>query len=208
MNFDEYKEMMKDEPYTETLKYYQAVLWLHPQELPLGVVSIGDEYPAVIKVPRRALNRYENKVPVIAISREAFAGHDKVTDIILPPTIERFTMGAFAGCSELKRITIPKTIKMIKEGTFDECVNLEDVYYEGTLEEWKAIDIIHQKHEIEFGPEIPGTPVNRVKSEHLLHIPGNDAILTCNIHCCCALSDLEQNQGFDPASAGKDITKF
>ena len=190
MNFKEYKERMKDKPYCETLEYARAVMWLHPETLPLSVVSIGEEYPAVIKIPDHAINRYGRKVPVIAISRNAFAGHDKVTDIVLPSTIGKIAMGAFAGCSELKRITIPKSVKSIREGTFDGCGDLEDVHYEGTKGEWEKINIIHQKHIIEFGPLIPGTPVHEIESDRLLHVPGNDALLMCNIHFCCTPSDL------------------
>lgn len=42
---------------------------------------------------------------------------------------------------------------------------LEDVYFEGTMEEWNRINIIHHKYEVEFGQLIPGTPVQEVKAE-------------------------------------------
>ena len=208
MNFKEYEEIMKDMPYSETLKYSQAIMWVHPEVLPLGVVSIGEEYPAVVKIPCQTTNRYGRKVPVIAIAGNAFADHDKVTDIVLPSTIEQIPPEAFAGCSGLKRITIPRTIKSIRKGTFAGCDMLEDVYFEGSMDEWKKMIIVHDKHEIEFGDLIPGTSVHEIKAERLLHVPGNDALLTANIHFHCALSNLTHDSGFELTVSGKDITGF
>lgn len=206
MNFIEFKEKIKDKPYSENIKFDQAIMWVHPEILPLGVVSIGEDDGGVIKIPSIAKNSFGKEVYVIAISKNAFAGHDKITDIVLPATIEKIPQGAFAGCSSLKRITIPKNIKSIREGTFDGCANLEDIYFEGTREEWETINIIYQRHEIEFGPLIPGTPIQEIKSEQLVHVPGNDAVLKCNIHFHCSLSDLEKNPVFKLSSGGRDVT--
>lgn len=206
MNFKDYKEMMNTIPFTETLGYCQAVMWLHPETLPLGVISIGDKNSTIIKIPGKMTNRYGNKVPVIAIARDAFINHDKITDIVLPPSIQRIPVRAFAGCSELRRITIPKQIKLIGKGTFADCDKLEDVYYEGSREEWEKVNIVHNKHEIELGDLIPGTSINEIKAERLLHVPGNDALLTANIHFNCNLSDLTRDSEFESAPGGKDIT--
>ena len=183
-------------------------MWLHPQILPMGVTSIGDDAHGVIKIPKYTVNSHGIRVPVIAIRRDAFSGQNRITDIVLPSSIGSLPMGAFAGCSELKRITIPKNVKSIREGTFDGCDNLEDIYYEGTMEEWKKINIVYQKHEIEFGPLIPGTPVHEIKNECLVHVPGNDPLLTCNIHFNCILSDSGQNPVFELSFGGKDITNL
>ena len=88
------------------------------------------------------------------------------------------------------------------------CDNLEDVYFEGSMEEWRKINIVHDKHEIEFGKLISGTPVHEIKAERLLHVPGNDALLTANIHFHCAFSDLECDSRFELTMGGKDITDF
>lgn len=178
MIYKDYRDMIKDMPYTETLEYKQAIMWLHPENLPLGVFSIGEEYPTIIKIPPQAVNRYGRKVPIIAIARDAFAGHGEITDIVLPPSIQGFAKSMFSGCSGLKRITIPKKIKTISRGMFDGCDALEDVYYEGSMEEWKRIKIVHHKQEIELGSLIPGTPVQKIEAQRLIHIPGNDALLT------------------------------
>ncbi len=50
--------------------------------------------------------------------------------------VESISVGAFKGSSELKEIKIPISIKKIDENAFLNCNNLENVYYEGTLEDW------------------------------------------------------------------------
>jgi len=206
MNFAEYKEMIEKVPYTDTLEYRPAVMWLHPERLPVGVISLGNTDRGIIKIPGRVTSRAGIKVPVIAIGKNAFSGRSGLTDIVLPQSIERLPEGAFKGCSGLKRITIPRNITVIKEGTFAGCDQLEDVYYEGTAEEWESIDIAYRRHEIEFGGLIPGTPINEVKAERMLHIPGNEALFTADIHFCCKLSEDDRAASFAVKAAGRDMT--
>ena len=208
MNFREYREMIKDLPYTDTLKYTQAYMWLHPDRLPLGLVSVGEDAPAIIKIPDMTTNSYGRKVPVVSVSRDAFQGQDKITDIILPSTLQSIPDGAFAGCSGLERIVIPKKITSIGEGTFSGCESHKDVYFDGSMEEWKKINIIHSKHEIEFGDLIPGTPVLEIKEERLIHIPGNDALLKADIHFNCEISELNYDPKFELSVGSKDVTNF
>lgn len=206
MNFAEYKEMIEKVPYTDTLEYRPAVMWLHPERLPVGVMSLGNTDRGIIKIPGRVTSLAGIKVPVIAIGKNAFSGRSGLTDIVLPQSIERLPEGAFKGCGGLKRITIPRNITVIKEGTFAGCDQLEDIYYEGTAEEWESIDIAHRRHEIEFGGLIPGTPINEVKAERMLHIPGNEALFTADIHFCCKLSEDNQAASFAVKAAGRDVT--
>ena len=206
MKYPEYTNLVKNVPYTDTLEYKFAIMWLHPDILPLGVCSVGEVQSGIVKIPGEIVNRYGRTVPVIAIGSGAFVKREDITDIILPSGIQRIAQGAFFGCINLKRITIPKNIKRISEATFAGCNNLEDIYYEGTMDDWKKLEIVHQKHEIEFGKLIPGTPVYEVKSESQIHIPGNDALLTANIHFQCKLSQLGSKKLFKISSKGKDIT--
>lgn len=207
MNYKEYCEFIKDIEISDSLEFCQAILWLHPEILPLGLVSIADKSLSIIRVPEKAKNRFDRIVPIIAVAKGAFAGNEKITDIILPSSIERLPQGAFAGCSSLKNITIPKKIKHIKEKTFDGCCNLENIYYEGTPEEWDKIEIIHEKHEIEFGDVIPGTQVHTILAERRMFIPGNEAVLTANIHFRCNFTEIDSGT-FHSKMGGKDITEF
>lgn len=206
MNFEQFKTSISKVPFTDEIEYQQAIMWLHPEILPVGVVSIGDTKSAIIKIRDSVINPYGKRVPVITIFKEAFAGQDQVEEIVLPYTIERIPTGAFAGCTNLKRITIPGKIKSIGEGTFAGCIHLEDIYYEGTMEEWNNIDIVHHKHEIEFGDTAPGSPVEQIKAERLRFIPGNEALFTANIHFQCALTDNKSSASFELKIKGNDIT--
>ena len=205
MNYSEYCESIKDINVSDKLEFRQAIMWLHPEILPLGLVSMGELDAPVIKVPERAKNKYDRVVPVIAISKDAFAGKKNITDIILPSSIESIPQGAFAGCTNLKNITIPKKIRVIKEGTFKDCKKIENVFYEGTAEEWDKIEIVHEKHEIDFGECLPGTPVQTIISERRLFIPGNEPLLTCNIHFNCDLKK-SVNSSFNIRTRREDIT--
>lgn len=205
MNYKEYREFIKDVEIPDSLAFTQAVMWVHPEELPLGLVSIGGTDLSIIKVPEKTKNRFNRTVPVVSVAKGAFAGNEKITDVILPSSVDSLPQGAFAGCSSLKNITIPKRIKNIKEKTFDGCVSLENVYYEGTPEEWDEMEIVYEKHVIEFGDVIPGTPVRSILAERRMFIPGNEALLTANIHFRCDLT--ENNSGtFQIKTGGKDVT--
>ena len=116
MNYPEYAEKIKNIPYPAKLEYHIAVMWLHPERLPLGVVSLGDAILPIVKIPHEAVNNAYDlgcyyTVPVIALGKNLFRGREDITDIVLPSTIQWLSEKAFAGCSNLRRITIPKNIR-------------------------------------------------------------------------------------------------
>lgn len=212
LTFPSYRHIIDTTSYTTSATYQPAFLWLHPYQLPVGVVSIAPE-ERVVKIPAHHTNSRGYTVPVIAISANAFSNHPDLTDIILPSSIGRLPAGAFAGCTGLKRITIPKNITRIPEGTFAGCDSLEDVYYEGSIKDWAAIEIVHRRHEVDFGDLIPGSPVERVTAERLVYVPGNEALFAANIHFNCDLAESEIEVKPVPVLtkitvAGNDATDF
>ncbi len=204
MNYRDYCEQIKNVEAPSEMEFHVAIMWPNQARLPVGLVTIGDKNLKVIKIPEMIENKYKNIVPVIAISNIAFAGNEQVTDIILPSDISRLPARAFAGCTNLKNVTIPRNVRLIKEGTFAGCVNLENIYYEGTPAEWKDIEIVHSKHEIEFGQLKPGTPVQSIVSEKDIYLPGNEAIFSANIHYRCELASSDMS--FQITVGGKDAT--
>lgn len=213
MKYPEYAEKIKNIPYPAKLGYQIAVMWLHPERLPLKAVSLGDEILPVVKIPHEAVNpvynrKYNYTVPVIAIARDLFRCREDITDIVLPSTIQRLPENAFAGCRNLRRITIPRRICSIPEGTFAGCENLTDIYYEGSREDWEQSRIVHQKHEFDLGSLIPGTPVQQITSERLIHIPGNEPLFSANVHFHCDLAHAEGNPQFHVITGKTDITEF
>ena len=183
MNYKEFAEKMRATPSSEGLLYDYSVLWLHPENLPYAVVSIGNFKGTVLKPPRRVVNTYGLTKPVNAISLKVPNG---VTDLCMWDNVfSKIWPGMLRGCVKLKRVTIPKDVKHIFARAFKNCTELEDVYYEGSPEEWDRIEIVTRKHEIEFGKAIPGTPVLRIESERYVHIPGNEPLMNANIHFNC-----------------------
>ncbi len=208
MNYNEYRNIIRATPETEGLEYQLAVLWLNPSRLPIGVVSLNGCKDKIIRVPLEAKNKYGKNVPVIAIGQEAFRGNTEVTDIILSSNISKIGGGAFAGCTSLERITLPKGIKNIWTNTFEGCTSLREIYYEGTLEEWYKIDFHSERHEIEFGELIPGTPVQEIVSERLIRLPGNEALKLADIHFRCPLPNAKNAKQFFIKAGKKKITNM
>ena len=207
MNYNEYRNIIRATFETEGLEYQLAVLWLNPSRLPIGVVSLNGCTDKIIRVPLEAKNKYGKKVPVIAVGQEAFRGNTRVTDIILSSNISRIGSGAFAGCTALERITLPRGITNIWKDTFEGCTSLREIYYEGTLDEWNRIDFHCERHEIEFGRLIPGTPVQEIVSERLIRLSGNEALKLANIHLRCALPNAKNVKQFVVRAGKKDITQ-
>lgn len=63
-----------------------------------------------------------------------------VSEVILPENLKTISELSLACCT-FESITIPKTVTKIEMAAFAGCENLQDVYFEGTEEEWNAIDI-------------------------------------------------------------------
>ena len=219
MNWNEYRETVINTPYTEGLIYAPVAVWLHMENMPVGVVSCGSTEEKIIKIPETIVNRYGKTVPVSAIGRNAFRNGNiidvavpllvkrngksvtteavvesdfsqntgSITDIIIPSSVTAIHQGAFADCRSLERITIPRAVKKIEQGTFENCIALTDIYYEGSPEEWKEVEIVHFRREVEFGSLKAGSAVQDKTAERYIHIPGNEPIFSANIHFCCVI---------------------
>jgi len=68
------------------------------------------------------------------------------TELVIPPTsphgdaVTEIDRSAFAG-EAITSVSFPSTIESIGSKAFNNCTSLTDVYYDGTEEEWNAIDI-------------------------------------------------------------------
>lgn len=58
------------------------------------------------------------------------------------PKLSEIGEYAFYDCSALTSITLPDGLKKSCTNAFNGCLNLKSVYFEGTLEQWLAIEII------------------------------------------------------------------
>ena len=85
--------------------------------------------------------KFSPKSILTTIGESAFSNCKKLSEIIIPHTIESVDRYAFRDCYSLLEINIPKTIKEIGLMAFYACSSLSDVYYYGSKEEWSNITI-------------------------------------------------------------------
>ena len=81
-------------------------------------------------------------------------------EFVVPDGVESIKLLAFCYSHSLKSITIPSSVTSIGVCAFDDCDSLRDIYFEGTADEWKKIDmlrsgssmttLIHYEDKIEF----------------------------------------------------------
>ena len=77
---------------------------------------------------------------VTSVSFASFHNCPSLEEVTIPENVTTIGYAAFEGCMNLKKVTIPKTVKAIYTGAFNSR-NLKDVYYGGTVEEWKNIKV-------------------------------------------------------------------
>jgi len=70
---------------------------------------------------------FENGSVCKSIGDSAFAVCDKITEFVIPETVETIGVSAFSGCSMLKEIYVPDSVKSIGKNAFSGCVGLEKV---------------------------------------------------------------------------------
>ena len=105
--------------------------------IPANVTSIG--YWAF----EDCVNLSSIEVPdsVTIISGSAFWGCKSLSSIEIPKSVTIIGENAFYNCSRLAEITIPSSVTSIGDSAFHNCPKLKDIYYEGSEEDWKNINI-------------------------------------------------------------------
>ena len=74
------------------------------------------------------------------IKEWAFQDCTNLIEISFPTTLFRIGEEAFRGCTSLKQISFPRHLEYIGEGAFYACTSLETIRFDGTKEEWDAIE--------------------------------------------------------------------
>ena len=74
------------------------------------------------------------------IHGQAFSGCTSLKSVIIPGRVTNIGNGAFYNCSSLESVTIPNSVTNIGQGVFANCNNLTTVKYDGTKEQWDAIE--------------------------------------------------------------------
>ena len=78
-----------------------------------------------------------NTVHIIGFS--SFIGCRYLEKVIIPDSVYSIDIAAFAFAESLRSITLPESIAAINDNAFHELAALENVYYQGTEEEWNNI---------------------------------------------------------------------
>ena len=73
-----------------------------------------------------------------------------IKNIIIGDKVTQINYSAFYGCEQLESVVIPKSVTKVTSYAFYRCLKLDTVYYTGTEEEWKAINIGRNGNEILF----------------------------------------------------------
>ena len=102
-----------------------------------GVTSIGPQ--AFFSCE----NLTEVSIPntVKSIGEQAFLGCESLTNIVIPHGVTVIESNVFVTCRGLKSITLPNSIRQVHPAAFGSIFDLEDVYFEGTEEEWNNIKV-------------------------------------------------------------------
>lgn len=105
--------------------------------IPDSVTSIGDYSFANCKnLENVALSGNLTK-----IAEGSFSGCTGLASIIIPESVTSIDDCAFEGCTGLTSITIQNSSIEISDSAFENCSNLKDIYFAGSLEEWRAIKV-------------------------------------------------------------------
>ncbi len=128
-------------------------------DVPTSVISIGEE--AFKGCGSLTLVNIEGNT---AIGAWAFYG-GSMTQVIIGDGAETIGENAFGSCQSLISVVLPKSIVKIYQGAFYDCRSLEEVYYAGSEEERKLIDIGYSNNKLsnatwhynwDVSPVIPG----------------------------------------------------
>lgn len=71
---------------------------------------------------------------------DIFRGCKWLYEIVLPEGLGAIGSYAFAECYRLAKVTIPSSVTRIGQSAFSYCPHLETVAFQGTQEEWNAVE--------------------------------------------------------------------
>lgn len=77
---------------------------------------------------------------VTSIEKYTFGSCYNLTSVIIPYGVTSIGEQAFYRCESLRSVTIPNSVTNIRSSAFLHCTELSRIHYEGTIEQWNAIE--------------------------------------------------------------------
>ena len=139
--------------YEDGLAYY----WLHPEYISKKIITLGKFDYGFYKMPEVYTNttylsgkplEFPITVKIVAFKEDLFHNNLDITDLVLSKYQSELPKEAFLNMRNLKRIWIPKGVTYILKDTFKGCDNLEEIYYEGSMEDFKKIDVYYKLYRV------------------------------------------------------------
>ena len=93
----------------------------------------------------------------IKLDGGAFQFCAELTSIYIQEGVTSIGSSAFSDCEALASVTIPSSITSIGDGAFKDCVVLTKITFNGTVEQWNAIDLDNSP--LDWNHNIPATVV-------------------------------------------------
>ena len=70
----------------------------------------------------------------------AFLTAENLETIIVPDGVTYIEYASFASCASLKSLTLPSSVEYLGPAILEESVNIERIIFNGTVEQWNAIE--------------------------------------------------------------------
>lgn len=90
----------------------------------------------VLKLPRTVGNN-----TVVGFGTKAFDGCEELKQVLIPPSVKSLPAKLFNNCPALESVYIPASVKSIGKNVISECPAFTTVLYEGSQEQWSAINV-------------------------------------------------------------------
>ena len=76
---------------------------------------------------------------VVAIEDSVFVNCKSLTEVVINEGVKTIGQNVFKGCINLESVTLPESLEALGDEAFSGCHNLTSINYNGTIEQWDAI---------------------------------------------------------------------
>ena len=116
-------------------------LLIYPADKPGDTYTVPDGVTEIDTFEYCDLKTINMPDSITKIDGSAFAGCDRIEEIVLPLKLSEIPSYLFWGNDRLKKVTIQENVEYIANDAFFICRALTDINYTGTEEQWNQITI-------------------------------------------------------------------